>query len=273
MEDMFLFDEIKKEIRDFKKGGKSGVGSRELIEFGDIKGDLHIHSDWNGGAASIIELAKRAMEMGYQYISIADHTKFLQIEHGLDEKDLEIRNKEIDRINAKFKAENLKFKILKGCEANIMADGSIDINDEALAKLDCVIAGAHSRLKMTKDLMTQRLITAMSNTNVDIISHPTGRVLQRRDECELDFGKILRVAKETGTILEINANPARLDLKRAYIMKARKAGVKMIINTDTHRIDNMNFMKYGVALARLGKAKKEDIANTRPLAEFLKMLK
>jgi DNA polymerase (family 10) len=245
----------------------------KIIDYKDILGDLHVHSDWDGGANSLEEIAGAAMKMGYQYVGIADHTKFLAIEHGLDEKKLDQRNKEIEKLNEKLKIENCKLKILAGCEANIMADGSIDIKDEALAKLDFVIAGVHSQFKMTKEKMTERIIRAMKNPNVDIISHPTGRILKRRDEYEIDFDKILQKAKETGTILEINAHPSRLDLKDINIRKAKEAGVKMVINTDAHHLDQMRFMEYGISQARRGWAEKKDVINCWPTEKLLKMLK
>ena len=244
----------------------------QLIEYDDIKGDLHCHSKWDGGLNSIQELAETAMKMGYEYIGISDHTKFLHIEHGLDEKKLVRQRKEIDKLNSKFNlaGSGTKFRILQGCEANIMPDGSIDITDDALAKLDYVIAGVHSQLKMEKNRMTERIIKAMKNPNVDIISHPTGRLIQRRDEYQIDFEKILKAAKETGAILEIDSFPDRLDLKDTNIRAAKEAGVKMVINTDTHAKDQMNFMKYGIAQARRGWAGKEDIINTQPVEGLLK---
>jgi len=245
----------------------------ELIELKDIQGDLHVHCNWDGGADSIEELAEAAMAMGYKYIGISDHTKFLKIEHGLDEKQLEERNKEIDKINLGFKNKDLRFKILKGCEANIMTDGSIDIDDKALAKLDYVIAGVHSQMKMTRDAMTDRVIKAIRNPHVDIIAHPTGRILKRRDEFQVDFEKLLKVARETGTILEIDAYPERLDLNDINIKKAKEAGVKMVINTDAHHKDQLRFMEYGISQARRGWAEKKDIINTWPVEEFLKAMK
>ncbi len=245
----------------------------EIINLKDIKGDLHCHSDWNGGVNSIEELAEAARKIGYQYIGIADHTKFLRIEHGLDEKKLEQRNKAIDKLNLKFKIKNLKFRALKGCEANIMADGSIDIKDEALKKLDFVIAGVHSQFKMTKEKMTERIITAMKNPHVDIISHPTGRILKRRDEYQIDFTEILKAAKETKTVLEINAFPDRLDLNDINIRRAKEMGVKMVINTDAHHVDHMRLMEYGISQARRGWATKNDIINAWPLEKMLRMLK
>ena len=241
----------------------------KIIGYNDIRGDLHCHSNWDGGADSIEEIAKAAMKMGYEYIGISDHTKFLRIEHGLDEKELEQRNKEIDKLNQKYK----NFKILKGAETNILNDGSIDIKDEALKKLDFVIAGIHSNFKMPKEKMTERIIQAMKNPNVDIISHPTGRILKKRDEYQIDFDKILRVAKEYDVILEINSFPERLDLNDQNIRRAKEAGVKMIINTDSHHKDQLRFIEFGIAQARRGWAEKEDIINCWPLERLLKSFK
>ena len=154
-----------------------------------------------------------------------------------------------------------------------MNDGSIDIKEEALKKLDFVIAGIHSSLKMEKEKMTERIIRAMKNPNVDIISHPTGRIIQRRDEYQIDFDKILRAAKEYNVILEINASPKRLDLNDQNIRRAKEAGVKMIINTDSHRKDQLRFIELGIAQARRGWAEKEDIINTQPLEKLLKYFK
>jgi len=244
-----------------------------LVAYGSIKGDLHVHSDWDGGDNSIENLAKAAQCFGYEYIGIADHTKALHIEYGLDEKQLERRNREIDKINQKSKIKNQKFTVLKGCEANILKDGSIDIRDDVLAKLDYVIAGIHSNMKIDKQRMTERMIRAMENPNVDIISHPTGRILKKRDEYQIDFDKILKVAKETGTILEISAWPERLDLNDQNIRRAKEAGARMIINTDSHNKNQLHLMEFGIAQARRGWAQKEDIINCWPLEKLLKFLK
>jgi len=244
-----------------------------VIGFKDIKGDFHVHSNWNGGADSIEEISQAAQKMGYEYIGISDHTKFLRIEHGLNERQLAEQRKEIDKLNSKFKIQNSKFRILQGCEANILADGSIDIDDKVLAQLDYVIAGVHSQMKMSKDQMTERIIKAMRNPNVDIISHPTGRLIERRDEYQIDFGMILKTAKETGTILEIDSYPDRLDLKDTNIKKAKEAGVKMVVNTDSHQLDQLRFMELGISQARRGWAEKKDIINTQPLEKLLKFFK
>jgi len=245
----------------------------QIIGYKDIKGDLHCHSQWDGGTNTIMEMVKAAQNMGYEYIGISDHTKFLRIEHGLDEKKLSQQRKEIDKLNTKYKILNTKFKILQGCEANILNDGSIDIRDEALKKLDYVIAGVHSNFKMPKEKMTERIINVMKNPDIDIISHPTGRILKRRDEYQIDFDKILRVAEETGTILEINSFPERLDLNAENIRRAKEAGVKMVINTDSHHKDQLRFIEFGIAQARRGWAEKEDIINTQPLEKLLKLFK
>jgi DNA polymerase (family 10) len=248
----------------------------KIIGYEDIKGDLHCHVKWkekDGGSNTIEEMAEIAQKMGYEYLGIASHTKFLKIEHGLDEKDLELRDKDIDKINQKLENQGLKFKILKGCEANILNDGSIDIDDETLKKLDFVIAGVHSNFKMPKEKMTERIIKAMKNPNVDIISHPTGRIIQRRDEYQIDFEKILKAAKETNTILEINSYPDRLDLNDINIKQAKEIGVKMVINTDSHNKDHMKFIELGIAQARRGWAEKEDIINCWPLEKLLKFFK
>lgn len=245
----------------------------EVIELKDIKGDLHCHSNWDGGEDSIKDMADYAISLGYDYIGISDHTEFLKIEHGLTGKELLKEKKEIEKINNQFKSKNVKFRILQGCEANIMADGSVDIEDEVLEKLDYVIAGVHSQMKMTKEEMTGRIIKAMRNPNIDIISHPTGRLIQQRDEYLIDFDEILKVAKETGTILEINSSPVRLDLKDTNIRKAKEAGVKMIINTDAHQKEQMRLMECGVSQSRRGWAEKKDIINTLSLDELLRFFK
>ncbi len=241
----------------------------ELIGYEDIKGDLHVHSDWDGGSDSIRALVEVAKAMGYQYLGIADHTKFLRIEHGLNEKQLEKRNREIDKLNQKYRG----FRILKGAETNILNDGSIDINDETLEKLDFVIAGVHSNFKMGKEVMTERIIKAMKNPHVDVISHPTGRILKRRDEYQIDFDRILGAAKKYNVALEINSYPERLDLNDQNIRRAKEAGVKMIINTDSHHKGQLRYMELGIAQARRGWAEKEDIINTRPVDKLLGFFK
>ncbi|MDO8530021.1 MAG: DNA polymerase/3'-5' exonuclease PolX [bacterium] len=247
----------------------------KLLELKDIKGDLHVHSNWEdpeGEKDSIEALAKYAMGLGYEYVGISDHTNDLNVEKGLNEKELLEENEYIKNLNAKSLKGGQKFRILHGCEANIRKDGSIDVKDAVLEKLDYVIAGVHSLHKMEKKEMMARIAKAMKNPNVDIIAHPTGRIVGQRDEYQHDFDEIIKLAKQTGTILEINAS-IRLDLRDLYIRRAKEEGVKMIINTDAHKKEQMLFMEYGVAQARRGWAEKGDIVNTLSAEELLKNLK
>ncbi len=241
----------------------------KLVELKDIKGDLHCHSNWNGGEHSIEVMAQTAMARGYEYIGISDHSKTLKIENGLNEKQLLEQHEAIKKINAKFQKENLKFRVLHGVEADILKDGSIDIKNEVLAQLDYVIASVHLNTKMEQKEMMARIEKAMKNPNVDILAHPTGRIVNQRDEYQIDFDKMLRLAKGTGTILEINSS-ARLDLRDFYIRRAKAEGVKMIINTDSHHKDHMALMEYGVSQARRGWAEKNDIVNTNSVHKLLR---
>jgi DNA polymerase (family X) len=244
----------------------------DLITPKDIRGDLHVHSNWDGGADSIEDIAQAAKKMGYDYVGISDHTRFLKIERGLDEKKIRERNREIDRLNEKLSRPRA-FRVLKGCEANIMNDGSIDLEDEVLAEMDFVIAGIHSQFKMSRAAMTVRICRAMENRHVGILSHPTGRILMRRDEYEIDFEQILKAAKKTGTVLEINSFFERLDLNDVNILHAKKAGVRMCVTTDAHRAEQMHQMSFGIAQARRGWAEKKDIINAWPVEKLLASLR
>jgi DNA polymerase (family 10) len=238
----------------------------KIIGYDDIKGDLHCHTDWSDGMETIEQMARAAKKIGYQYLAITDHTGQLKIAGGLDERRLLAQMAEIDRINKKFK----DFKILKGCEVNIKNDGSLDIKDEVLAKLDIVVASIHSSFKMDKATMTKRLVRAIENPHVDIIGHPTGRVIFQREGYQFDFDKVLQAAKKTKTALEINAYPDRLDLRDMDVRKAVETGVKLVISTDAHNISQFHFIELGIAQARRGWAEKKDIWNTRSLRDLLK---
>lgn len=245
----------------------------ELLSYQDIRGDLHCHSDWDGGEDSLEAMAEAAIALGYQYLGISDHTKFLRIERGLDEHGLAEQRREIERLNKRFQVLGFSFQVLQGAETNILNDGSIDIKDEALKKLDYAIAGVHSNFKLAEKSMTERIIRAMKNPYIKIISHPTGRLLKRRDEYRIDFAQILRAAKETKTLLEINSFPERLDLNDQNIKRAKEAGVKMIINTDAHQKEHLKFIELGISQARRGWAEKKDIVNTQPLEKLLEHLR
>ena len=248
--------------------GKPG-GLPKLVDYRDIKGDLQMHSEWSDGAQSIKEMAEAARELGHQYIAITDHSGELRIAGGMDEKTILKQIGEIERINKLLKG----IKILKGIEVNIKKDGTLDISDKILAKLDIVLASVHSNFKMSREAMTKRICRAMTNQNVDILAHPTGRLIQQREGYQLDFEEILACAKKTGTVLEINCYPSRLDLPDVYIKKAVQAGVKLSLGTDSHTKSNLSYLELGVAQARRGWAEKADIINTLEYNELINFLK
>jgi DNA polymerase (family 10) len=241
----------------------------KIIDYNDIKGDLHCHSKWSDGNNTIEEMAEAAIAMGYEYLGITDHTKFLRIDNGLDEKRLSQQRKEIDKLNVKL-AEARPLPILQGAETNILNNGSIDIKDSALEKLDYAIVGIHSNFKMPKEKMTERIIRALKNPYIKIFAHPTGRLLKKRDPYQCDFAKILRAAKQFNVALEINAQPSRLDLNDQNIRRAKEMGIKMVINSDAHSKGQLRFMELGIAQARRGWAEKKDIINTQSLKNVLK---
>jgi DNA polymerase (family 10) len=249
--------------------GKS-PGLPVLIGYGDIKGDLQIQTSWSDGASPIREMALEAKKLGYEYIAITDHTKSLAMAGGLDEKKLLKQMAEIDRLNKTFGG---KPKILKGAEVNILKDGRLDLKDAALAKLDVCGAAVHSHFNMSRKDMTERIQKAMSNPNVDILFHPTGRLINQRPAYELDIEAVLQHAQKTGTVVEINAHPDRLDIKDEHIRMAVELGVKLAINTDSHATGHLHYMGLGIAQARRGWAKRGDIINTFSLGKILQLLK
>jgi len=245
----------------------------KIINYKDLYGDLQVQTNWSDGAFSIEEMSLFAYKLGLKYIAITDHTKSLSVANGLDEKRILKQIKEIDKINKKFEKEGIDFVILKGTECEIKKDGSLDLSDEILKKLDIVGAAIHTYFNLPPEEQAARLKKAMQNPYVDIIFHPTGRILQKRNAYELNMEEIIKVAKETGTILEIDAYPDRLDLKDEYIKKCVENEVKMSIDSDAHHISHFEYLKYGIGQARRGFAKKEDIINSWPLEKMKKNLK
>jgi DNA polymerase (family 10) len=244
----------------------------KLIELKDIKGDLQIHSNWSDGSNTMEEMAEAARKIGYQYVAITDHTKDLAMTGGSDEKRLLKQMKAIDKVNEKFFKKG-NFKILKSAEVNIRKDGTLDIKNEVLAKLDIVGAAIHSNFNLPKNKQSKRLIKAMENPHLDIIFHPSGRLIGQRPAIELDWDAIFETAKKTGTILEINAYPNRLDLNDDNIRHAKNAGIKLSIGTDSHAAHEFSYMSYGVSQARRGWCGKKDVINTMPLPEILAFFK
>ncbi len=264
----YIIPELREDKGEIEEAIK-GNDFSDLCQLEDIKGDLHIHSNWNGGLNPIEEIVKEAQKRNYFYIGIADHTKFLRIENGLDEETLEKQKEEIEKIDKKYK----EIKILQGCEANILNDGSLDISDKALKKLDYVIAGIHSSFGMNQKDMTERVIKAIKHPKISIISHPTGRLIKRRDSLNLDMEKVFKVAKKEKVILEVNSSLARLDLNDKNINYCINNGIKIIINSDAHEKRQLKNIEYGIWQAKRGWAKKEDVVNSYNLKDLLKILK
>ena len=245
----------------------------KLIGYGDLKGDLQVQTNWTDGENSIEEMAKAAAAIGLEYIAITDHTKRLAMTHGLDERRIRSQWKEIDAVNKKLKALGIRLQVLKGTECDILKDGSLDLPDEILAKLDVVGVSVHSYFNLLREDQTKRIKRAIKNPHADILFHPTGRLINRRKAYEVDMDEIIETAKKTGTILEIDAYPDRLDLKDEHIRKCVEAGVRMTIDSDAHSAQHFPVLEYGIAQARRGWAESKDIVNAWPLEKMLSFLK
>jgi DNA polymerase (family 10) len=241
----------------------------QLIGYSQIKGDLHLHTKWSDGAHTIKQMAEAAKKIGYKYIAITDHSQSLKFAGGLIEERLREQVEEIQKLNQELK----DFTILSGIEVDIKSDGSLDFSDEILSKLDVVIAAIHSGFKQESKIITERIIKAMQNRFVNIIAHPTGRLIGYRESYQVDINEMMEVAAKTGTILEINSYPERLDLNDIYCRMAKEKGVQLAIETDAHSIEGLTFMDLGVAVARRGWLEEKEVINTLPLDKLLKRLK
>jgi DNA polymerase (family 10) len=240
-----------------------------LIEIEDIKGDLHVHTDWTDGNNSIEEMAQAAKKKGYQYIAICDHSPTVGITNGLTEERLLKQIKEIEKLNRKLK----DFRILSGIEVDIRSNSQLDLKDEILEKCDIVVAAVHTKFTQPKDEMTKRIIKAIENPNVDIIAHPTGRLIGKREPYQVDMDKIMDACKANAKVLELNAYPERLDLSDLNCRKTKEKGIKIAISTDAHADAHLEWMKFGVATAKRGWIEPEDVINTLTLSRLLKLLR
>jgi DNA polymerase (family X) len=240
-----------------------------LVGEGDIRGDLHMHTQDSDGKCALEELVSCAEQMGYEYIAITDHSRSVYVARGLDEQRLLRQMSEIDRFNRQRRRPPF---VLKGCEVDIRTDGSLDLDEEVLAKLDLVIAAVHSGMNMPVDEMTERIVSAFRRPCVKIFAHPTGRILKRREPYAVDMQRLVEAAAKHGVALEINAYPGRLDLSDVHCRLARSAGARLAIDTDTHSLDQLNNMRYGVYTARRGWLEKTDVLNALPLAALRKAL-
>jgi DNA polymerase (family 10) len=258
------------ELRENRGEIEAAIDSKlpNLVTMGDIKGDFHIHSTWSEGTASIEAMAEKAMSLGLDYMVICDHTKSLYIANGLDEERLREQMKEIDVINEGLDG----FTILKGTECDILSDGRMDLPDSLLGDLDFVVGSVHSAFRQDVDTMTDRIIKAIHNEHVDCIGHPTGRLIQKRRAYTVNLERVFEAAAEQGVMMEINAYPERLDLDDVNCRAAMERGITLVIGTDSHAPNQMEFMPLGVSVARRGWLEAENVANTFSVGELMRLL-
>ena len=243
-----------------------------LLTISDIQGELHGHSNWSDGHASIEEMAEAAMDRGYHYWLLSDHSVGLGVTGGVDGDKLREQRRIVDALNDRWAREGRGFRLLLGVELEILADGSLALPDDVLAQLDVVVASIHSSLRQDQETITQRCLKAIANPHVDILGHPTGRLLGRRPPAELDMDRVLEACAATGTVVEINAHPARLDVNDVWARRAVDLGCKIAISTDAHRPADMDYLIYGVSVARRAWLTPDDVINTRPVDAMLALL-
>lgn len=235
-----------------------------LVELTDIRGDLHMHTRWSDGSETAAGMARAGRALGYEYICITDHSQSLKMAGGVTVAELRAHITEVRRL-----ADRAGLVVLIGAECDILADGALDYPDDVLADLDVVIISVHTRFKMTREAMTRRIVKAMESEHADILGHPSGRLLGQRDPYEIDIETIVDAAARTGTALEINGAPERLDLKDTHARLAKERGVRLVIGTDAHTGDHLHHMKFGVSVARRGWVEAKDVLNTLPVAKLL----
>ncbi|QDT06318.1 DNA polymerase/3'-5' exonuclease PolX [Rubripirellula lacrimiformis] len=261
----WIAPELREDRREFEAAASGTLP--ELIETEDVIGDLHMHTNATDGTATIREMADAAIARGLQYIAITDHSKRVSMAMGLDEKRLREQWKAIDEIRSEYDG---RLTILKGIECDILERGGMDLADDCLAEADWVLASIHYGQKQPRDQITERILGAIENPHVSCIAHPTGRLINRRPPYDVDMDAVMTAAKKHGTFMELNANPARLDLNDLHLAAAKRMGIPIVISTDAHSIDGLGVMQYGIKQARRGGLTKADVANTRPWSEWTK---
>jgi DNA polymerase (family X) len=241
----------------------------KLLELRDIKGDLQMHTKASDGKNTIEEMAEAARALGHEYIAITDHSKAVTVANGLDEKRLAQHSKALRAADAK----KLGIRILVGSEVDILKNGKLDYSDETLAQIDVVVCSIHSYFNLDREAMTDRMLAAIENPYAQIIGHPTGRLLLKRDPLDYDMEKVLDACAKHGVAMECNSYPDRLDLKDVYLRMCKEKGVKVVISTDAHHTSHLSFIRYGVTMARRGWLEKKDVINTLPVQQFLAALR
>ncbi|MDQ0215450.1 DNA polymerase (family 10) [Oikeobacillus pervagus] len=259
---------IPPEIREDGSEVEDFAEENSLITIDQICGDLHMHTAWSDGAYSLEEMINACRAKGYHYMAITDHSQYLKVANGLTPDRLRKQQEQIRQLNEKYD----DIVILSGVEMDILPDGTLDYDDDLLSELDFVIASIHSSFSQPKSTIMKRLRTALENPHVDLIAHPTGRLIGRRDGYSVDMDELIELAAKTNTALELNANPHRLDLSAPNLKKAQEAGVKVFINTDAHSIEHLNFMEMGVKAARKGWIKTENVLNTHCFEQLQQFL-
>ncbi|KIL46266.1 DNA polymerase/3'-5' exonuclease PolX [Jeotgalibacillus campisalis] len=260
----FIPPEVREDGREVEKHKDSAV----LIERSQIRGDLHMHTTWSDGAYSLEEMIEACRAKGYEYMAITDHSHYLKVANGLSADRLEKQLEEIKQLNKKYS----DIEILSGVEMDILPDGTLDYEDELLSKMDIVIASIHSSFSQSEEKIMKRLQTALENPHVDIIAHPTGRLLGKREGYKVNVEELIDMAAKTQTALELNANPNRFDLSADYVELAQAKGVQVVINTDAHDRTHLDFMEYGVQVGRKGWLKPDSVLNTRSWKDLSRFL-
>jgi DNA polymerase (family 10) len=240
-----------------------------LVTQDDIRGDLQVHTHDTDGSAGLEEMADAAGRMGYEYLAITDHSRRVRMARGLDEKRLADQIRRIDRLNGRAGGP----QILKSCEVDILEDGSLDLPDAILKELDFVIGSIHYNRNLSRERQTERVLRAMDNPLVNILAHPTGRLIGEREPYAIDLERVMEGARQRGCYLELNAHPDRLDMDDVYCKMAKEMGLRVPISTDAHSIDNLQFIKYGIYQARRGWLEPQDVLNTRPWEELGRLLR
>ena len=263
---LYIEPELRENRGELEMAAKNSLP--RLIEIGDIKGDLHVHTKASDGHYSIEAMAEAAKKKGYEYMAITDHSQHVAVARGLDAGRLRKQIGDIDRLNEKLSG----IRILKSIELDILEDGSLDLPDDVLEELDLVICSIHYKFDLSREKQTERILKAMDNPAFNILSHPTGRLINERKPYEINMEKIMEAARDRGCFLELNAHPDRLDLRDTHCKMAKEMGIKIAIGTDAHRIDDLDLMRFGIGQARRGWLESEDVLNTRDWKELKKLL-
>ncbi|MDT8342033.1 MAG: PHP domain-containing protein, partial [Longimicrobiales bacterium] len=251
--------ELREDRGEFEAAARGELPS--LVRVEDVRGDLHMHSTWSDGTASILEMARACRDRGYQYMAVTDHSRAVTVAGGLTPERVREQWEEVARVQEEMGED---FRIFRGQEVDILKDGSLDQPDDILEGLDLVVVSVHSFMDMDRDAMTRRVLKALSHPRVDILAHPTGRLLNRREGYDLDVEAVLEVARERDIAVEVNAHPRRLDLNDLNLRRARDLGVRVVVNSDAHSVEGLDVMRFGVDQARRGWLAAGEVVNCLP---------